>query len=144
MNKNQVIYVASPYSSKDDAQRVKNFELVTQYVAFMVSEGYTAISPITYGHLLLDYQDMPGDYEFWQNFCISLLGKCDAMVIIKLPGWQESVGIKDEARYADENGIPIYHLEPIPVVPVTTNMNKLKLGLNTIIQELEQQEEVVI
>lgn len=110
IDKNKIIYVASPYSSGVPERVKNNFEVITKYVADLVSIGYIAISPITYGHVLLDYAEMPSDYFFWQHFCIGLLAKCDCLLVVQMPGWELSVGMADEIKYAKENNIPITYI----------------------------------
>jgi len=110
MNKGELIYLASPYSIGNTEV---NFRIVTEKAAELVSEGYTVISPITYGHTLLGFKEMPNDWKFWINFCSELLYKCDRMVIYKMPGWEISVGIAEEMSIARDHGIPIDYIDYI-------------------------------
>jgi hypothetical protein len=132
-----LIYIASPYSHEDKKIVKKNWETVTKYVAGIVSEGHVAISPITYGHVLLDWKEMPSDWDFWKNFCLTILNKCDKMIVLKMDGWDVSRGVSEEIEWAKENSIPIewievekeevtknIKLENIPVITqVNTNYN---------------------
>jgi hypothetical protein len=54
---------------------------------------------------------MPTDWEFWMDFCIALLSKCDRMVVAKIPGWEESKGVQAEIRYAQDHGIPVEYIK---------------------------------
>lgn len=113
--KNTVIYIASPYTHENEDIRNLRYNKVSYYVADLVSNGYVAISPITYGHTLLNYKEMPTDFDFWENFCIGLLSKCDIMYVYKLDGWDQSKGVINEIKYAEENNIPIvYVVERVP------------------------------
>lgn len=107
-----LIYLASPYSHRDPAVMQDRYEQVCQAAADMVAEGQMAISPIAYGHTLLGYREMPGDWTFWESFCISLLAKCERIVVLKMDGWQESRGVQAEIRYAEAHGIPVDYIEP--------------------------------
>jgi len=107
-----LIYLASPYGHRDPAVMQDRYEQVCQAAADMVAEGQMAISPIAYGHTLLGYREMPGDWTFWESFCISLLAKCDRMIVLQMDGWQESRGVQAEIRYAEANGIPVDYIEP--------------------------------
>ena len=108
MNKDELIYLASPYSNGD---KEKNFKIVTKISANLTSEGYVTISPITYGHTLIQYKEMPTDWSFWLNYCLILLTKCDRLLVCKLDGWEESVGVDAEISYARDHGIPIEYYE---------------------------------
>ena len=107
-----LIYLASSYGHRDPAMMQDRYELVCQAAADMVAEGQMAISPIAYGHTLLGYREMPGDWTFWESFCISLLAKCERMVVLQMDGWQESRGVQAEIRYAEANGITVDYVEP--------------------------------
>lgn len=111
MENNNIIYIGSPYSHPDENIRIERFNQVTIFAAQLVSKGYTAISPITYGHLLLDYKKMPTEFEFWNKFCISLLSKCSDIYIYKIDGWQESKGLKAEIEFAEKNNINVKYFE---------------------------------
>lgn len=107
----KIIYIASPYNHKQDSIRIQNYEKVSNLVAKLVSEGYVALSPITYGHTLLDFHQMPYDWEFWSNFCISFLDKSDELWVYKMDGWDKSRGVEEEIQYALDNKIPIKYIE---------------------------------
>jgi len=102
-----LIYVASPYTHADESIREENFRRVSRYVSHLVSKGNVAISPITYGHTLLNYEKMPSDWQFWMNFCLSLLVKCDRMIVYMMPGWENSKGVQDEISFARDHNIPV-------------------------------------
>lgn len=107
----KLIYIASPYSHPDDNIRIENFRKVSAFAAKLVSEGFVPITPITYGHTLLDFREMPNNWEFWRNFCITFLNKCDEMIVYKMDGWDKSRGVLDEIDYANKLGIPIKYVE---------------------------------
>lgn len=110
INMSRLIYIASPYSHNDPAVVIKNFELVSQLAANLCSEGHVAFSPITYGHTLLAYKDMPSDWAFWKNFCLSFLQHCDELLVYQIPGWDMSRGVTEEINFAKENNITIKYI----------------------------------
>lgn len=102
-----MIYVASPYNHSDPEIVERNFREVTEFVADLCSQGVTAFSPITYGHTLIKFHELPSTWEYWQNFCFSFLDKCDKMIVYMMPGWENSRGVQEEIKYADRNKIQI-------------------------------------
>ena len=34
------------------------------------------------------------------------------MVVLKLSGWERSLGVADEIAYAKSLGVPVFHLDP--------------------------------
>jgi hypothetical protein len=73
----------------------------------MISKGNVVISPIAYGHPLLEFVEMPYDWQFWSNFCLTFLDRCDEMHVLMMDGWNVSRGVQEEIQFATEHGIPI-------------------------------------
>lgn len=107
----KIIYLASPYTNPDPKAREENFRRVSILAAELNSKGIIAFSPITYGHTLLEFKEMPHDWEFWKVFCISFLQHCDELLVYKMPGWEKSNGVSEEVKYAKQNGIKVSYLE---------------------------------
>ena len=106
-----VIYLASPYSHPDPEVMQLRFHEISLKAAELVKEGYVVLSPITYGHTLVEHLTMPTDFEFWQSFCISLLAKCDQMAVYEMVDWEKSRGVLNEIKYAQANNIPIKYIK---------------------------------
>ncbi len=106
-----IIYLASPYTHQDQSVVEENFRKISRVAAKLVSEGHVAISPITYGHTLLDFKKMPSDWQFWQNFCSQILYKCDKLLVVRMEGREKSRGVKEEMCIARNHGIPIEYME---------------------------------
>lgn len=68
------------------------------------------ISPIVYGHNLLQFHDMPSDWNFWKNFCQTFLLKSDEMIVYMLPDWDKSTGVLAEIELAKELEIKVTYL----------------------------------
>ena len=101
----KLIYIASPYTSPDERVRHENYLIVTKIAGDLVSRGAVAISPITYGHVI-------ADWNFWMDFCLVLLAKCDEILVCNtMVGWKESRGVTAEIEFAKKNGIKITYLK---------------------------------
>lgn len=107
----KLIYLASPYSDPSDDIRCQNYETVSKLAAKLCSEGHVVLSPITYGHTLCGFREMPTEWEFWENYCITLLEKCDEMIVYMMNGWEKSKGVTAEIKFCKENKIPITYLD---------------------------------
>ena len=106
----KLIYIASPYTNKDYTKLVDNYLTVTKYAAKLVEQGDVAFSPITYGHTLVSFRQMPLDFAFWENFCMTFLKKCDEMIVLCIPGWEHSKGVAAEIKLCEEYGIPVVYV----------------------------------
>lgn len=107
---NRLIYVGSPYSNPDDSIRIKNFEIVSLYTAKLIAAGENVFSPISYGHMMVGFCDMPTDFNFWNNFCLAFLSKCDELIVLTIPGWENSIGLAAEIKFCNENNIPVRYV----------------------------------
>lgn len=107
----KLIYVASPYSHPVDEIRIENYKVVSLYTANLVRNGFVIFSPITYGHHLTEFKEMPLDFEFWGNFCLTFLAKCDMMHVLRIPGWENSKGVREEIDFCKKFEIPIVYIE---------------------------------
>lgn len=109
----KIVFISSPYSHPDDQVRENNFRIVSKLAAELNSQGIVAVSPITYGHTLLNFKDMPTDWQFWKEFCLTFLEKSSEVIVYKMPGWENSIGIKEEIEFAKSRNIPVKYLEYI-------------------------------
>jgi hypothetical protein len=107
----KLIYIASPYNHEDDSVRIENYKKVSNLAAHLVSKGNVALSPITYGHNLLDFCEMPYDWKFWSNFCLTFLSRCDELWVYKMDGWDKSRGVQEEIDYALQYNITIKFID---------------------------------
>jgi len=107
----KIIYLASPYSHPEKHVRELRYLQVTEYTAKQVAVGNIVFSPITYGHVLSEHVDMPTDFEFWSDFCLTFLSKCSEMHVLKIDGWEVSNGIDQEEQYCYVNNIPIKYID---------------------------------
>jgi hypothetical protein len=109
---NPIIYLAAPYGHSDPAVIETRMSAVTRHLAELAAEGKVAFSPLLMHFCLNSGIDLPGDYEFWKNFCLTMLRKSDILLVLALPGWEESVGVLDEIEFAKAFNIPIEYSAP--------------------------------
>ena len=107
----KLIYIASPYSHSESKVRDENYIKVAKFAAELCAEGKVAISPIVYGHTLASLKEMRTDWEFWMDFCFSLLDRCEGLIVYKMDGWDKSRGVTAEIEFAEKKGIEISYVE---------------------------------
>jgi hypothetical protein len=105
-----LIYLCSPYTHPDIAVRQARFESACRAAAELIQQGKTIFSPIAHSHFICRY-GLPLDWEFWQQHDRRYLEVCDEMVVLMIPGWQESVGVQAEIAIARELGKPVSYLD---------------------------------
>ena len=106
-----IIYLASPYSDKNPNVVIDRYNKTCEKVAELTSQGLVVMSPIVYGHTLLNYKEMPSDWKFWKNFCETFLYKSDEMYVYKIEGWDKSEGLLAEIEIAKSLNMKITYIE---------------------------------
>jgi hypothetical protein len=111
---NAPIYLASPYSHPDPAVRQTRFESACRAAAALIQQGLMTFSPIAHSHAICQY-GVPLDWQFWQQHDLAFLAMCDELVVLKLEGWDRSVGAQAEIAAAKALGKPVSFLDPAVV-----------------------------
>jgi hypothetical protein len=107
-----VIYLASPYSGTEEEQEAR-FLAAECFVADMLPFSVEAIfSPIVFCHEMAKRHNLPGDANFWAAMNMDYMRAASKIWVLKLPGWEESIGVQDEIRWAHVERKPLMYVEP--------------------------------
>lgn len=121
LDKNKVYYMACPYTSfkETQAERVaeqhERAEEITRIAAEITHRhGLVVLGPITTSHHFKRHVDELGtSWDFWKSIDTKLLERCtDAVIVAMMPGYTESVGVREEVEIALNLNIPVYYLNP--------------------------------
>jgi hypothetical protein len=104
-----MIYLCSPFSHPDAGVRERRYEAACRAAAALIRQGTTVFSPIAHSYGICAY-GLPGDWQFWQPHDLRFLAACDELVVLKLEGWEKSVGIQAEIAAARVLGKPVTFL----------------------------------
>jgi hypothetical protein len=105
------VYLACPYSHEDPAIRQARFEQVNKYAGEMMLEGLLIFSPISHTHPIAVQCELPKGFDFWEKFDHAWIEWCDELWVLKLPGWETSVGVNAEIKIAKKLGKGLKFLE---------------------------------
>lgn len=110
-------YIAGPYTAKmedgsEDHARVNERMRITCLCdAELMKLGFKTCSPM-YKHLIRHYaKETPGDWQYWGEYSRAMLILCEHVIVLKIEGWQESIGLQAEIDFAKEHNIPISIVE---------------------------------
>lgn len=123
---NMLVYVAGPYTarledgSEDHARTAERMRIFCLCVGAMMGLGIKSASPLMM-HLVRQHTTLPGDWAYWGDYSMVMLKKCDAMVVLKIEGWEQSTGVKEEMLIAAENDVPIIFVDPKELLGCTDN-----------------------
>lgn len=106
-----MIYLASPYSHPDPAIRQARFEAACRYAAVLMLDGEIVYSPIAHSHPIACLCDLPKDWGYWERSCRAMIGACDILLVLRLDGWEASVGVNAEIDIAMSLGLTLDYAE---------------------------------
>jgi nucleoside 2-deoxyribosyltransferase len=104
-----MIYLASPYMHNDPAIREQHFRAACQATAALIRAGDVVFSPIVHSHPLVAH-GLPTEWAFWEAIDHEHIARCDEVIVLKLDGWEQSVGVQSETRITRELGKPVRYL----------------------------------
>lgn len=102
------VYLACPYNHPDPAVRAARVEAADRMAARLMDAGYCVFSPLSHSHPISRHCKVdPTDHDFWLRQDLPFVAWCDALVILPMPGWAASKGIRTETAEAKRLGKPI-------------------------------------
>lgn len=116
----EIIYLAGPYSnnapissgSSTAEKRLARFNAVTEVAKQLIEAEHIVYSPLTMTHPIdLRMANDPGS-DYWVAFDEAIMQHCSAIYILKLPGWDQSSGVRREIEFFKEQGIQPVYLSP--------------------------------
>ena len=100
-----LVYLASPYAHPSAEVREARLEAVRHVCGEMVDRGKIVLSPLVYlGELAYKGVHPP---QGWYAFDLQLLARCDELLVLQLPGWEDSRGVLVEIAGAQTRGMPV-------------------------------------
>lgn len=107
------IYLASPYTPTGDETISGRVDAAAKYAAKLMREGHSVFSPIVHSHYVADHLDEATrlDHEFWMQQDLAILRCAAKMIVLRLPGWERSRGIKREIAAAEAVKIPVEYVD---------------------------------
>ena len=109
--KKELWYLAAPYSHDDPYVKALRFLQINKVTAHLFNEGYFIFSPISHTHPVREVScagdwTIDGGWEFWEEYDTLMLSKCNGIFILKLRGWDLSVGVSAERKIAKKLKLP--------------------------------------
>jgi hypothetical protein len=116
--KSSILYLAGPYTKGSAAARDARFHALTTTAAKLIKQGHIVYSPITMTHPIdrvLAYDGQTLGSDFWVAFDEAFMAACSSIYVLRLPGWDESSGVKRELAFFAERGILPQFLDPADI-----------------------------
>ncbi len=94
-----MIYLAQPYSDKDPVITDFRYRAGVEALYHLNKQGLVVYAPIVIGHLIAEICDGSTEWEDWAKIDKQAIDVCDAIYVLQLWGWEDSVGVTEELRY---------------------------------------------
>lgn len=105
-------YVATPYS-KYPAGIEEAFKAACEGVGRLIKRGVPAFSPIAHSHSVAIYAGIdPLSHDIWLEADRPMMEAAHGLIVLMLPGWNESFGVAHEIEHFEKAGKPVIYLVP--------------------------------
>jgi len=94
-------FISGAYSGGSISEVEINVSKARCVIEDVIKAGWVPQCPNVYWHSYAELQD----YDFWLEAALAILRTCDVLVLV--PGWGTSSGVRKEIDLAREPGIPV-------------------------------------
>ena len=113
----ELVYLACPYTHPEPHIQAKRFHIASRAALWFMQKGWIVFSPLSHTIPIEEQSDGPLGWEaFWQKQDFAMLKRCDRLFVLKIEGWKESVGVRDEIKWAEQLSMPISYIDPEDIV----------------------------
>lgn len=112
-----IIYLASPYTHPDPEVKEERVRQICAIAGRLMRQGLHVFSPISHTHAIAKCADLPGTYEFWEEYDRKFLSVCGELWVATIDGWEESKGVQAEIAIARQLNIPVRYIGPYDQSP---------------------------
>lgn len=106
-----ITYLAAPYSHTSPVVMEWRVAQVDAAAVALMDQGFVVFSPLSQWHRPAQIHSLPTNANFWIGQNRAMLGICDMIHILQLPGWEDSQGIAMERAWAEAAGKPVVMME---------------------------------
>ena len=114
MSEFKLIYLAVPYTHPNREVVELRFKAVNKVAAKLMGAGAGVFSPISHTHPIAEEGSLPKGWDYWERYDRLMISRSDMVMVLKLPGWKDSVGVAKEILIAQELKIPVEYIEYEP------------------------------
>ena len=108
----QGFYLASPYSHPNRDIEHLRFQMISNIAMELHADGYKLLAPICMSHPMKEHgKGGKSSFEYWKDVDLWMIDLCKCVVVVKMLGWNESVGVLAEIEYAESKGYEVYYYE---------------------------------
>ena len=103
-------YLAQPYSHPNPEVTAARAAAAVSATVWLIGQGHVVYSPIAQSQALEAAGAAPP--AGWYGYDLAVLRRCQGLIILQLPGWQQSAGVRMETAAALALGLPVSYADP--------------------------------
>jgi hypothetical protein len=96
IDNNHLFYIAAPYTHTNPDVVQFRIRSVNAFCADLFAKGVHLFSPLSMCHPIAMSHNLPTDALYWHAYNRKMCNLCSHLVVLMLPGWQESLGVQCE------------------------------------------------
>ncbi len=100
-------YIAAPYWHNDESVREERRQKTIAYSMMLTRRGILNYSPLLYSE---KFKKTKVPEQYWLEHGVRMVDACDVVRVLCLDGWDQSGGVKDEIKRAEEQGKSIEYI----------------------------------
>lgn len=113
-------YLATPYSKQPDPEQA--WQDACTAAAYLMKQNIRVFCPIAHTHAIAtrggdDLRKIAtGNHDFWLAHDLPMMERCQGLIIVQMPKWDESFGVAFEIEHFEKTKKPIVYMRwPINV-----------------------------
>jgi hypothetical protein len=107
-----LVYLATPYTEYPRGPHAA-FIRACEIKGQLIRVGLKVYSPIVSSHMVAIYGGLPPfDHDLWIPLDLDMLSRVDALMVAHMDGWDTSYGVREEVKFCERAGKPIFDLDP--------------------------------
>src|SRR4051812_25126752 len=119
MERDHLYYLGQPYYHDNPIIVHRRYELGLMATIELMNEGWHIYSPILHNHNVILNGGPQSSVEAWKKekclwyeYDLNVLERCDGLIVLKLEGWEGSVGLATEIAKTRELRGNIFYRDP--------------------------------
>ena len=104
-------YLASPYNHPDRSVMEGRRAAACRKAGELIASGVATVSPVAHNAAILHEVGGATGWEAWKIQDGAMLAACSKVLVLRLPGWEDSKGVAAEISLAQQLGKPIEYLD---------------------------------
>lgn len=128
-NRIKIVYLSAPYSSDLKAEQEGRYNDLLELQGILLEAGVNCVNPLANTVPAAKYmKNMNLGYDDYLKNDLVILDRCDELLVLALPGWTRSEGVKKEIAFALARQLPVTVIEKDEMYKLPNVISGVSLG----------------